>query len=45
MRIPNEEVRQEFVRAVSTGKHTEIARIIRESEHLLEATLHIYMCN
>lgn len=39
VRIPNEEVRQEFVRAVSTGKHTEIAKLIRESDYLLEATL------
>lgn len=37
--IPNEEVRQEFVRAVTTGKHTEMAKLIRNSEHLLEATL------
>lgn len=39
--IPNEEVRQEFVRAVSMGKHREIAKLIRSSEHLLEATLHM----
>ncbi len=39
--IPNEEVRQEFVRAVSVGKHTEIARLIRNSDHLLEATLNM----
>ena len=31
--IPNEEVRQEFVRAVTTGKHTEIANLIRGSDH------------
>ena len=37
--IPNEEVREEFVRAVTTGKHTEIARLIRSSDQLLEATL------
>ena len=36
--IPNEEVRQEFVRAVTTGKHTEIANLIRGSDQLLEAT-------
>lgn len=39
--IPNEEVRQEFVRAVSMGKHREIAKLIRSLEHLLEATLHM----
>lgn len=37
--IPNEEVREEFVRTVATGKHAEIARLIRESDHLLESTL------
>lgn len=39
--IPNEEVREEFVRAVTTGKHTEIAKLIRNSDHLLEATLNM----
>ena len=37
--IPNEEVRQEFVRAVSTGRHQEIAKLIRNSDFLLEQTL------
>ncbi len=41
VRIPNEEVREEFVRAVTTGKHTELAKLIRSSEHLLEATLNM----
>lgn len=39
--IPNEEVREEFVRAVTTGRHTEIATLIRHSELLLEATLNM----
>lgn len=39
--IPNEEVRAEFVRAVSAGKHTEIAKLIRNSDYLLEATLNM----
>ncbi len=39
--IPNEEVREEFVRAVSSGKHTEIAKLIRNSDQLLEATLNM----
>lgn len=30
--IPNEEVRQEFIRAVTAGRHTEIARLIENSE-------------
>lgn len=38
--IPNEEVREEFVRAVTTGRHTEIARLIQNSDRLLEETLH-----
>jgi len=37
--IPNEEVRQEFVRAVSTGRHQEIGKLIRNSDFLLEQTL------
>lgn len=39
--IPNEEVKEEFVRAVTTGGHTEIAKLIRSSDHLLEATLNM----
>lgn len=39
--IPNEEVREEFVRAVTTGRHTELAKLIRNSDHLLEATLNM----
>lgn len=37
--IPNEEVRQEFVLAVTTGKHKELAELIRNSDRLLEQTL------
>ena len=37
--IPNEEIREEFLRAVSMGRHTEIAKLIRHSDQLLEATL------
>ena len=37
--IPNEEVRQEFVRAVTTGRHKEVARLIQNSDYLLEQTL------
>ena len=39
--IPNEEVREEFVRAVKNGRHTEIAKLIEESDQLLEATLNM----
>lgn len=37
--IPNEEIRQEFIRAVKSGKHREIARMIMTSDQLLEDTL------
>lgn len=37
--IPNEEIREEFVRAVTTGRHTELAKLIRNSDSLLEATI------
>lgn len=37
--IPNEEIREEFVRAISTGKHTEIAKFIKNSDRLLAVTL------
>jgi hypothetical protein len=37
--IPNEEVRKEFIRTVKRGKHKEIAKLIQNSERLLEATL------
>ncbi|MCM1217922.1 MAG: ATP-binding protein [Lachnospiraceae bacterium] len=37
--IPNEEVRQEFIRAVRHGKHKEIAELISASDKLLHDTL------
>jgi hypothetical protein len=37
--IPNEEVRQEFMRAVKNGKHKEVAKLIKTSDRLLQATL------
>lgn len=39
--IPNEEVKEEFVRAVKTGKHTEVAKAIQASDRLLQATLNM----
>ena len=36
--IPNEEVWQEFVRAMTTGKHQEVAKLIQNSDYLLEQT-------
>lgn len=37
--IPNEEVKQEFIRAVKTGKHKQIAQMILDSDKLLADTL------
>lgn len=37
--IPNEEVRSEFVRAVKEGRRTELAKAVKISDRLLEATL------
>jgi hypothetical protein len=37
--IPNEEVRREFIRAVKSGKHKEVAKLIQNSDRLLDATL------
>lgn len=38
-RIPNEEVRGEFRRALGESRHTQVARIVRESDELLGALL------
>jgi hypothetical protein len=39
VRIPNEEIRQEFVTAVENGNHKELAKLIQTSELLLKATI------
>ena len=39
--IPNEEVRQEFIRAVARGKHQEISRMIHNSDNLLKETINM----
>ena len=39
--IPNEEIREEFIRAVATGKHKEIAKLVLNSDALLEQTLNM----
>jgi hypothetical protein len=36
--IPNEEVRQEFICAVETGRHNEVAKLVQNSDRLLKAT-------
>ena len=37
--IPNEEVKEEFVRAIKTGKRPELIKAIEASERLLDATI------
>ena len=37
--IPNEEIHREFVRAVTMGRHKEVAKLIQNSDYLLEQTL------
>jgi hypothetical protein len=37
--IPNEEIRQEFICALESGKHKEVTRLIENSDRLLAATL------
>lgn len=39
VRIPNEEIRQEFIRAVKNGRHMELADLIASSGQLLQDTL------
>lgn len=39
--IPNEEVREEFVRSLVTGKHKEVAKLIQNSDNLLRQTLNM----
>lgn len=39
--IPNEEVRQEFIDAVENGKHKEVAKLVLESDRLLQYTLNM----
>lgn len=39
--IPNEEIRQEFIRAVAAGGHKEVAKLIQNSDMLLEHTCRI----
>lgn len=39
--IPNEEVRQEFIGAVENGKHKAIAKLVSESDQLLQYTLNM----
>lgn len=39
--IPNEEIRREFVRAVKNSSHGEIAKLVKESDKLLQAVLNL----
>ncbi len=37
--IPNEEIRRQYVAALSTGRRTELAKLVENSDRLLQATL------
>lgn len=39
--IPNEEIRREFIRAIREGKRPELAKAVKISDKLLEATLQL----
>jgi len=39
--IPNEEIRQEFVRAVKADAHKEAANLVKASDELLQETLNM----
>ena len=39
--IPNEEVKQEVIRAITASKHTEIAKLIGNSDNLIKQTLNM----
>lgn len=39
--IPNQEIREEFVRTVRNGDSPELVRLIQDSDRLMEATLHM----
>jgi hypothetical protein len=39
VRIPNEEIRREFIRAVKNGSRKELANLVKNSDLLLKATL------
>ena len=39
--IPNEEVKQEVIRAITASKHTEIAKLIDNSDNLIKQTLNM----
>lgn len=39
--IPNEEVKQEFIRVVTAGKHKELAKLIQNSDQLLRQTVNM----
>jgi hypothetical protein len=39
VRIPNEEIRREFIRAVKNGSRKELAKLVQTSDLLLKATL------
>ena len=40
--IPNEEIREEFIRAIKNGRRQELVKAIQLSDHLLKATINLY---
>jgi hypothetical protein len=40
--IPNEEIREEFIRAIKNGRRQELVKAIQLSDHLLKATINLH---
>ena len=40
--IPNEEIREEFIRAIKNGGRQELVKAIQLSDHLLKATINLH---
>ena len=40
--IPNEEIREEFIRVIKNGRRQELVKAIQLSDHLLKATINLH---
>ncbi len=40
--IPNEEIREEFIRAIKNGRRQELVKAIQLSDRLLKATINLH---
>ena len=40
--IPNEEIREEFIRAIKNGRRQELVKAIQPSDRLLKATINLH---